>query len=139
MRRFALPILILATVIVAAVLAWFTLTRVAGGGGGDVTTEIRAVNPFHRLEINGRADVTLVEGPSESVTIEAAARGQSRITARVERGTLMISAGDSRRWWNALIGSRPTATPRMTVAFKVLDAIALSGAVKVSDVFSKVT
>src|SRR5207248_8590934 len=123
MRRFALPILILATVIVAAALAWFTLTRVAGG---DMTTEVRAVNPFHRLEISGRADVTLVEGASESVTIDAAARGQSRVIARVERGTLMISAGDSRRWWNALIGGRPTATPRIIVAFKALDAIALS-------------
>ena len=132
MRRFALPILILATAIVAAALAWFTLTRVAGGGSGDMTTEVRAVNPFHRLEISGRADVTLVEGASESVTIDAAARGQSRVIARVERGTLMISAGDSRRWWNALIGGRPTATPRITVAFKALDAIALSGAVKVS-------
>src|SRR5205823_542395 len=90
MRRLALPILILATVIVAAALAWFTLTHVAGGGGTDMTTEIRAVNPFHRLEISGRADVSLVEGPSESVTIDATARGQPRVLARVEGGTLMI-------------------------------------------------
>jgi hypothetical protein len=134
MRRFALPILIFATVIVAAALAWFTLTHVAGSGGNDVTTEVRAVNPFHRLEINGRADVTLVEGQSESVTVETAARGQPRVLARIENGTLMIDAGDSRRrWWNALIGRRAAATPpRISVAFKSLDAIALSGTVKLT-------
>ena len=133
MRRLALPILIFATVIVAVALAWFTLMHVAGGGGGaDVTTEVRAVNPFHRLEISGRADVTLVEDSSESVTIEAAARGQPRVIARVERGTLIISAGDSRRWWNMLIGGRATATPRITVAFKSLDTIAVSGSIKLA-------
>jgi hypothetical protein len=133
MRRLALPILILATVIVAAALAWFTLTHVAGGGGGtDMTTEVRAVNPFHRLEISGRADVTLVEGPSESVTIDASARGQPRVLARVEGSTLMIAAGDSRRWWNALIGGRAAATPRITVQFKSLDTIAVSGSIKLA-------
>ena len=123
---------LLATVIVAAALAWFTLTHVAGGGGTDMTTEIRAVNPFHRLEISGRADVSLVEGPSESVTIDATARGQPRVLARVEGGTLMIAAGDSRRWWNALIGGRTTATPRITVQFKSLDTIAVSGSIKLA-------
>jgi hypothetical protein len=133
MRRFALPILILATVVVAVALAWFTLMHVAGSGGGAaVTTEVRVVNPFHRLEISGRADVTLVEGSSESVTIEAAARGQPRVIARAERGTLMISAGDSRRWWNMLIGGRATATPRVTVAFKSLDTIVVSGSIKLA-------
>ena len=116
MRRLALPILILATVIVAAALAWFTLTHVAGGGGGtDMTTEVRAVNPFHRLEISGRADVTLVDGASESVTIDAAARGQPRVLARVEGGTLMIAAGDSRRWWNARSGRSKSPAPRLSL------------------------
>jgi hypothetical protein len=133
MRRFALPVLILATVIVAAALAWFTLTR-GGGSGADVTKEGRPLDPFHRLEISGRADVTLVEGQSESVTVETAARGQPRVLARIENGTLMIDAGDSRRrWWNALIGRRAPATPpRISVAFKSLDAIALSGTVKLT-------
>src|SRR5437773_1796800 len=55
MRRFALPLVIVATVIVAAALAWYTLTR-AGGSGSEMTTEVRAVAPFRRLEINGRAE-----------------------------------------------------------------------------------
>ena len=131
MRRFALPLVILATVVVAAALAWYTLTR-AGGGGSEMTTEVRAVAPFHRLEINGRADVTLVEGGSESVTVETAARGQSRVLAQVEGGTLMIHAGVSRRWWSGLLGGRTTATPRISIAFKSLDVIAVSGAVRLT-------
>ena len=130
MRRFALPLVILATVVVAAALAWYTLTR--AGGGSEMTTEVRAVPPFHRLEINGRADVMLVEGGSESVTVETAARGQSRVLAQVEGGTLMISAGVSRRWWSGLLGGRTTATPRISIAFKSLDAIAVSGAVRLT-------
>jgi Putative auto-transporter adhesin, head GIN domain len=131
MRRFALPILILATAIVAAALAWLTLTR--GSGGAEMTTEVRAVNPFHRLEISGRADVTLVEDASESVTVETAARGQSRVITHVENGMLMIEAADSRRrWWSALIGRRARATPQIVIAFKSLDAIGVSGTVKLT-------
>ncbi|TMG95135.1 MAG: DUF2807 domain-containing protein [Betaproteobacteria bacterium] len=131
MRRFALPLVILASVIVAAALAWFTLNR--SSGSAEMTTEVRAVNPFHRLEISGRADVTLVEGASESVTVETAARGQSRVLAHVQNGMLMIDAADSRRrWWSALIGRRATANPRIIIAFKSLDAIALSGTVKLT-------
>src|SRR5206468_3870729 len=117
-------------VLVAAALAWYTLTR--GGGGSEMTTEVRAVEPFHRLEISGRADVMLVEGGSESVTVETAARGQSRVLAQVERGTLMVSAGVSRRWWSGLLGGRTAATPRISIAFKSLDAIAVSGAVRLT-------
>ena len=130
MRRFALPFVILAAVFVAAALAWITLTRVSGAGGNEMTTEIRVVDPFDRVEINGRADVTLVQGDKEAVTVEAAARGQSRVVALVENHTLMINAGVSRRWWSGLVGGRATTTPRIVVAFKSLDAIAVSGAVQ---------
>ena len=130
MRRFALPLVILAAVAVAAMLAWLTLTR--AGGGGETTAEVRTIEPFHRLEVSGRADVTLVEGDRESVTVETAARGQSRVLVHVENGTLMISAGVSRRWWSGLLGGRATTTPRIDIAFKSLDAIALSGSVQLA-------
>ncbi|HEY2817432.1 MAG TPA: head GIN domain-containing protein [Casimicrobiaceae bacterium] len=130
MRRFALPALILAAVVVAAVLAWYTLTRGGGPAGTEMTTEVRAVEPFNRLEINGRADVMLVQGERESITVQTAARGQSRVVARVEKGTLMINAGVSRRWWSGLVGGRAAITPRIVIAFNSLDAIAVSGAVQ---------
>lgn len=132
MRRATLPLLILACVVVAAALTWFTLNRGAGSGT-EVTTEARVVEPFRRLDVTGYAEVTLVQGNEESVTVEVAARGQPRVRARVEDGTLMIASGDARRWWNSLFGgSRGKATPRLTVTFKTLDAIALAGAVKLT-------
>jgi Putative auto-transporter adhesin, head GIN domain len=132
MPRYVLPLLILAAFVVAAALAWFTLTR-GGGRSGDVVTEIRVVDPFQRLEVSGHADVTLVQGTQESVAVEATGRNQPRISARVEDGTLSVSARDTRRWWSSLIGgSRGGARTRITVTFKTLGAIALSGAVKLS-------
>jgi Putative auto-transporter adhesin, head GIN domain len=133
MRRFALPLLIIGALILAAVLAWISLTR--GGvarGGTEMTTEVRVVDPFTRLEIDGRAQVTLVQGDEESVAVETAARGQSRVIAKVEARTLRIRAGVMRRWWSGLVGGRATTTPRITISFKSLDAIGLSGAVQLT-------
>jgi hypothetical protein len=76
--------------------------------------------------------LTLVQGKEESVAIEVPARAESRVRARVEDGTLMISSGDRRRWWNSLFGGSRNAMPRVTVTFKTLDAIALAGAVKLT-------
>jgi hypothetical protein len=96
-------------------------------------TEVRTVEPFRRLEVSGHADVMLVQGARESVAVDATGSSQPRISARVEDGTLSVSARDARRWWNSLIGARRGgATPRITVTFKSLDAIALSGAVRLS-------
>jgi hypothetical protein len=133
MRRTLLPILILAAVLVAAAMAWFTLTRPGGAAGGEVTTEVRAVEPFHRIELSGHAEVTLIQGASESVTVIASSRGQPGVRARVENGVLLITAGDRRRWWDTLFGaSRGGPTPQINIAFKTLDAVALAGAIKLS-------
>jgi hypothetical protein len=131
MRRSALPFLVLAAVLAAGALAWITLTR-GIGGSSETTTEVRVVDAFDRVEIYGRAEVALIQGDKESVTVETAARGQSRVVAMVENQTLMINAGVSRRWWSGLVGGRATTTPRIVIAFKTLDAIAISGAVQLT-------
>ena len=131
MRRAVLPLSIALAALVAALLAWLTLTRTVGSGS-DVTTEVRSVEPFHRIEVSGRADVTLLQGADERMTVDAPSRGQSRVRARVENGTLMVSATDARRWWSALLGRGSAAPPRLIVEFKQLDAIALSGAVNLA-------
>ena len=132
MRRATLPLLILACVAVAVALTWFTLSR-GGGGGGEVTTEVRTVAPFKALDVAGNAEVTLVQGKDESVKVEIEARAQPRVRARVENGTLVITGGDTRRWWNSIFGGgRGSVRPRVTVTFKTLDAIALAGSVKLT-------
>lgn len=133
MRRFALPFLIVGAVALAAILAWVSLTR--GGvarGGTEMTTEVRVVDPFKRLEIDGRAQVTLVQGDEERVAVETPARGQARVVAAVENGTLKVHAGVVRRWWSGLVGGRATTIPRIVITFKSLDAIGLSGAVQLT-------
>lgn len=132
MRRALLPLLILAAILVAAAMAWFTLTR-SGGGGAEVTSEVRAVDPFHRIDVSGYAEVTLVQGPSDSVTVVTSSRGQPRVRASVENGVLVIAASDRRRWWHRVFGgSRSGGTPQVTVNFKTLDTVSLAGGIRLA-------
>jgi hypothetical protein len=131
MRRATLPLLILGCIVVAVALAWWTLNR--GGGGATVVTETRAVTAFHKLDVDGNAEVTLVASPQQEVVVEAPSNVQSRVRVRVEGDTLNISGGHTRRWWHAIIGTgRAPPAPRITVKFKNLDTIVLSGSVKLT-------
>ena len=133
MHRATLPLLVLGCIAAAAALAWWTLHRVGSAGAGEVVTETRAVAPFRKLDVTGNVDVTLVPSGREEVVVEAVPGVQSRVRARVEGSTLEISAGETKRWWSAIIGgSRGTATPKVTVRYRTLEAIALAGSVKVS-------
>ena len=63
MRRFALPLALLAAVFVALAAAWFTL---AGKGGGErITAEAPPVGPFTRVGLNGFAELVIVQGDRE--------------------------------------------------------------------------
>ena len=132
MRRALLPLLILACVVIAAMLAWLTLNRVRTPAMATttMTSETRSLAPFHRIEIGGIADVTLVQADAESIEMEVPA-GSAAVKADVHDGTLEVSARDGSRSFLGLFGSgtrRPS--PRITVRFRTLDAIALSGAVR---------
>ena len=131
MRRATLPLLVLGCVVVAAALAWFTLNR--GGPAGDLVTENRTVDAFHRVDVSGNAEVTLVAGGAESVAVETTAAGQGRVRTRVSDGTLHVTGGDTRRWWHSILGGgRSGVRPRVTVTFRTLDAVVLAGSVKLS-------
>jgi len=81
MRRFALPLALLAAVLVALAAAWFTLAG-KGAGGERVTTEAPPVGPFTRVGLNGYAELVLVQGDRESVTIESSPRATARSRVR---------------------------------------------------------
>jgi hypothetical protein len=132
MPRAALPLLILGCVVVAAAAAWLTLTR-GSGAGGEVVADHRPMAPFQRVDLTGTLDVTLMAAPREEVVVETPAGLQSRVRARVENGVLTITGGEPRRWWGAFFGrSRAGFTPKITVHYRTLDAIELSGAVKLA-------
>jgi hypothetical protein len=132
MRRAVLPLLILATVVVAAALAWWTLNRSAAPSG-DLTTQPKAWPPGSRRAVGGTADIILVQGDHEDVVIEAPLRSLA-VRAQVDGQTLNIEAQNTRRWWGFLFGSGGGSgrAPQVTVHFKRLDAIDLSGAVRVT-------
>ena len=130
MRRFALPLALAAAVVVALAAAWFTLYG-RGGGGERVTAEAPPVGAFNRVAVGGFAELVLVQGDRESVSIEASPRAAARVRVRSADGQLSIEAVENRPWWSFLArgGSRP---PRITVHFRDLEALELAGAVKVS-------
>ncbi|MDE2003450.1 MAG: hypothetical protein KGJ25_07965, partial [Betaproteobacteria bacterium] len=71
MRRALLPLLILGCVAIAAALAWLTLDHArmpkVPAASTAATLQTRSLPPFHRIEVGGVADVTLVQGDAESV------------------------------------------------------------------------
>jgi hypothetical protein len=129
MNRVIPILLVLVAIAVAITLAWLYLTLSFPGGAGAASSEQRALPPFRRVVIEGLADVTLVAGSAESLTLEGHAKQLPRVLAQVSDGTLTIANGGSRRWWSDLFGGgvRPV---RMTLTYRDIDGIAAAGAVK---------
>jgi Putative auto-transporter adhesin, head GIN domain len=129
MPRYALPLLLAIALVIALALTWWTLGRAPPASEGASVD--RDVEPFHKVSVSGAADVVLQRGNAEHVSIEAPARG-ARVSANVRDGTLHVSARETRRWWNALIGRGGGGSVRVTVTYRDVDAIALSGAVRLT-------
>lgn len=127
MPRTLLPWLILATVLVSALLAWWTLARNIGGEAA-YRLEHRNLAPFHEIEIGGVAAVTLLQSGDEAIDVKAPGHG-ARVDAQVTDGRLVIRAQDRRRWWSGLFGHRHAAPPQITVRFRTIDVVALTGGV----------
>ena len=97
MRRSALPILVVACVIVAAVLAWLVVQKFfassAPADSGPVTSEIRTPGPFTKIDANGHMDIEIVQGPRHEVQVEAAPGQLDHVRTRRRR----VPADDQRR------------------------------------------
>lgn len=133
MRRAVLPLLILAAVVLAALLAWLTLNRLhwGGGGGREVVAQSRPAGPFSHLDVTGRAEVVLVQGTVEAVVVEAPAGEQSRIETSVRNGTLAIRTRSTGAAFLGIFGDGHSRPPRITVTFRALESIELAGATRV--------
>lgn len=145
MRRFSLLFVIVGCVALAALLTWIAVSSahfgnrgakpVPGAVGGD--SVVREMPGFTRVDVTGNAEVTLVQGPAESVTLPANLPRKSRVEAAVRDGTLYVIADDGARWWDLLLGGGGRATP-VVVAFRSLDAITTAGSVRLSAAAIKV-
>ena len=132
MRRSALPIVIVACVVVAAVLAWLVTQRYFPRAerfeaSGPVSAETRTPGEFSKIDASGHLEIELVQGPRHEVTVEAGPGQQERIRTRVSGETLRISV--ERSGWRPF--RHEGRTPKITVMAPTFEAIAASGAMRV--------
>ena len=111
-----------------------TLTLLAALAGApaaavELQRETRAVAGFHRIDINGEARVTLVQGATESVTIEAPAAALAQIHTAVHGGTLSVDVETPHSFWRWFSGSGGGPTPHVTVHLRDIDRIEGAGSV----------
>jgi hypothetical protein len=125
--RSALPWLILGCVLVAALLAWWTLSR-SFVAETPSRLEHRDLAAFHALDVGGSAQVTVVQGDTHGMDIEATPAQVVR--THVTDGTLVIETRTHRSGFGFFRRKSPPAA-RLTITFRTLDAMHLHGAVRV--------
>lgn len=134
MRRSALPLLVAACIVVAAVLAWLVVQRTLGGLGGGAdpgprVSQTRTTDAFDRLDLRGHLDVEIVQGTLHEVVVDAPAGDQDRVRTRVDGRTLVVSAGDPRGGWRPF-RRHAADIARVRITVPALESVALAGAVK---------
>jgi hypothetical protein len=129
MPRCARLLLPLAAVACALALSWAEAASAALPATETLSAEAPPVGPFRRVSVSGHAELILVQGEREAVTVDASPKSRARVRVRSEADELTIDVTESRPWWGLLGGGRP---PTITVHFRNLEALTLSGTVKVS-------
>jgi Putative auto-transporter adhesin, head GIN domain len=140
MRRFTLPLVVLASVAIAALLTWIALSSASFGqraprteaAAALVEPVTRALPAFAQLDVSGTAEVMLVQGTAESVSIATDGRKHGRIDAEVRDGTLFVQSTDGSRWWDMVFGGGSGRAPHVVVTFRDLTDIDAAGTVKLS-------
>ena len=139
MRRLSLPLVIIVSFAVAA-----CLTSCALAQGTERNTERKnespkkeenpiestPLAPFRRIEISGVANIILVQGTNGPLV--ASVPQNAKVSIKVHKETLVIKSTDGGRWWSNLFGRGPAATTQLTINFKDLEAIDVSGGVRIS-------
>ena len=121
-----------AALVLAALATIAAVSFARNTPSGEMVREDRAATGFHRLEIDGQVEVTLVQGAAEGVTVEAPSSMLRRVRTEVREGTLFIDAAEQRRMWQWFSGRRGRRTPRITVNLREIDRIEVAGAVTVA-------
>jgi hypothetical protein len=123
--------LIVFTVVVLGSLAAMVAVSFSRSAAPDEAVhETRDLSGFHRLEVTGQVNVTLVQGTTEGVIVDAPA--STRVRTKVRDQTLVIQTQDQSHVWGWLAGSRGSRTPRITINVRDLDRVEAAGAVKIT-------
>ena len=131
MRRFSLPLVILASVVIAACLTGLALAQ-SPDRRDDVLTETTPLATFKRIEVSGAAVILLVQDTNGPLVATVPQNATAKVTIKVQKETLIIKSADGGRWWGSLFGRGPSATPQLTIHFKDLEGIAVAGGVRIS-------
>lgn len=133
MRRSALPLVIVACVIVAAVLAWLVVQRMfrapSDEPAGPAVAETRTPGRFTKVDISGHADLEIVQGDRYEIVVETLAGNQPHVRTEVEGSTLRITTSRP-HGWSALRGAE--RVPRIVVRAPTIESIASAGAVRLT-------
>ena len=119
-----------AVVVVGALAAVAALSFGRGAASDEVIHETRDLAGFHRIEISGQVNVTLVQGAGEGVIVDAPA--STRVRTEVRDQTLLVETRDQGRHWRWFGGHRGGRTPRVTINVRDLDRVEAAGAVKLT-------
>jgi hypothetical protein len=135
MKRAVMPLIVLLAIAAAVAAAWYVLDHGfswRGGAvrGGGPAVEARSLPPFTKIAVEGVAEVALVQGATESASVEAPARQLPHVRTEVRDGTLHIASEDRGRGMGFLFGGGPRKA-QVTVTFRELGGIRADGAVKV--------
>jgi len=133
MRRSALPVVIVACVVVAAVLAWIAVQRFfprqeSTEASGPVTSEIRTPGEFTKVDVSGHFDIEIVQGPKHEVTVEAPPDLLGNIRTSVSGPKLSIRM--ERSAWRPFQGA--SRVPKIVITAPTFDAIAATGTIKIA-------
>lgn len=93
-------------------------------GSGKIVTQTRDVSGFLAVDISYPADVTIIQGQTESVTIEADDNVLPQLRTRLDMGTLHIENGES--VWSARVN--PSRPVKITINVKDLHSLNFSSA-----------
>ena len=130
MRRVCLPLVIYLSIALADGLA---APALADGPArrDEVQTETSPLAPFKRIEVSGSAAITLVQDTNGPLVASVPEDGKVVVNVKVQKETLIIKAVDGRRWWSNLFGRGPTGPTQLTIHFKDLEGIDVSGGIKI--------
>jgi hypothetical protein len=127
---------ILAVGLLALVLAMLAAVAVLGHHGAPRGTlgvaQERAVAGFTQVEIAGIANVTIVHGDSEGVSLEGPKDALAAIKTSVHGATLTVQAGRQAHWWQMFQQGRPPGSAHVTITVRQLERLDASGAVKMT-------
>jgi hypothetical protein len=96
-------------------------------GSGEISSEMREVQNFDRVELSGVGTLYIAQGDEETLRIEAEDNVLPKIETRVRDNILEIGFGD--RDWSKIV--QPTEPIKFFLTVKEIEGLSISGAGKV--------